>query len=183
MKIVGEGRGRLSFKQQQYLFSFDAVLKENKDWIFAAIIPLHGEEVLVLRSLDQTQIAQKSARSLEARIEQELALESKDEMAESFMQDLRSLNSFLLASELGHQRICHESSPEVYQCTFKESQFQLFVTDKDIRVKKITRSPYVLEVHAQNLTDSFFTKTSYHFYSREIGPELGSHLDLELFWK
>lgn len=45
---TGEGKGRLGINRQQYLFGFDALLKENNDWILALIFPFMAKKSLCL---------------------------------------------------------------------------------------------------------------------------------------
>lgn len=180
LPIYGEGRGRLSFEKQQYVFRYDAFVKEKRDWMFVATIPLHGEEILVLENLKDAIAPAGSGHALETRIREELAYKS---MAQDFMRDLRSMNRFLLALEFGLERVCSRLSSEQYECAIGADKFLIDVNDKEMRIKKSRSSKFTLQLLAQNLTDSIFTKTTYNFYSTEEGEVEGVVLNLELFWK
>src|SRR4051812_39014836 len=65
VKMTGEGRGRLTLGQSQYVFSVDSILKDDFDWILAVAIPLHGEEVMILPDLRKSQVANEETESFE----------------------------------------------------------------------------------------------------------------------
>lgn len=181
IKGEGEGKGRLGINQHQYLFGFDALLKENSDWLLAANIPLHGEEILLLADLKNENTSQ-SAESLERRIELGISdyLKSQKknpELARMFMQELRRLMRLVFAQKLGLDLKCTED-----ECKMGEVTYQVKATSKQISLKKSLNSDYEIEFIAMNLTDSIFKRSNIFLHSKNKTSTSPTLLSLELFW-
>jgi hypothetical protein len=185
VQMTGEGRGRLTLGQSQYVFSVDSILKEDFDWILAVTIPLHGEEVMILPDLRQSQIADEETESFEERIEKEfqrLKL-NKKLSSEQFLKELRTLIRFGLAKKLGLKRDCKAQQTE-FVCDLNGEKFTVNVTDKELNINKSLGEEKRLQLVAKNLTDSFFAQTDIRLYSDEAEfQKKASSFSLELFWK
>lgn len=185
VKMTGEGRGRLTLGQSQYVFSVDSVLNENFDWILAVAIPLHGEEVMILPDLRKSQIAGEETESFEERIEKEfqrLKLNNKL-TSQQFLKELRTLIRFGLAKKLGLNRNCKAQQME-FICELDGEKFVIEVTEKDFNINKSLGGQNKLQLVAKNLTDSFFDQTDIRLYSDEKDlVNKTSSFSLELFWK
>lgn len=185
VKMVGEGRGRLTLGQSQYVFSVDSVLNENFDWILAVAIPLHGEEVMILPDLRKSQISDEETESFEERIEKEfqrLKLNQKL-TSKQFLKELRSVIRFGLANKLGLKRDCKAQQTE-FVCELDGEKFVINVSDKEFNVNKSLANQNTLQLVAKNLTDSFFEQTELRLYSDEKDLlKKTSSFSLELFWK
>lgn len=183
--MTGEGRGRLTLGQSQYVFSVDSVLNENSDWILAVAIPLHGEEVMILPDLRKGQVVGEEIESFEERIEKEfqrLKLNNKL-TSQQFLKELRTLIRFGLAKKLGLNRNCKAQQME-FICELDGEKFTIVVTEKDFNVNKSLGGQNKLQLVAKNLTDSFFEQTDIRLYSGENDLQnKTSSFSLELFWK
>lgn len=177
----GEGKGRLGIGQNQYLFGFDSLLKENHDWLLAANIPLHGEEILLLPNL-KFDSAPKESQSLERRIEIGISdyLKSKKknpELARHFMVELRRLMRVVFAKKLNLDLKCTE-----VQCQMGEVIYQVKASSKQISLKKSLNDDYEIEFVAMNLTDSIFKRSNIFLHSKNKTSTSPTLLSLELFW-
>lgn len=185
VQMTGEGRGRLTLGQSQYVFSVDSILKEDFDWILAVTIPLHGEEVMILPDLRQSQIADEETESFEERIEKEfqrLKL-NKKLTSEQFLKELRTLIRFGLAKKLGLNRNCKAQQTE-FICDLDGEKFTVDVSNKELNINKSLGEEKRLQLVAKNLTDSFFAQTDIRLYSDEAEfQKKASSFSLELFWK
>lgn len=185
VKMTGEGRGRLTLGQSQYVFSVDSILNENFDWILAVTIPLHGEEVMILPDLRQSQISNDETESFEERIEKEfqrLKLNNKL-TSQQFLKELRTLIRFGLAKKLGLNRNCKAQQME-FVCELDGEKFVIEVTEKVFNINKSLGTQSKLQLVAKNLTDSFFEQTDIRLYSNEKDLQnKTSSFSLELFWK
>ncbi len=179
----GEGKGRLGINQNQYLFGFEAFLKDQKDWILAASIPLHGEEIIRLQNLKVAESDESYDEGLELRIERGLSeyLRSKKqspEVGHLFLKELRQLMRFVLHKKLGVKVICAES-----ECRMGESTYQVKVTGQQINLIKKLNSDYEIEYVASSLTDSIFKRSNIFLHSKNKSSSAPPLLSLELFWK
>lgn len=177
----GEGKGRLGINQNQYLFGFDALMKDNQDWILAANIPLHGEEILLLPDLKQ-ESASLSSQGLERRIELGISdyLKSKKQnpqMAKVFLLELRRLMRLVFAQRLGLALSCDQKL-----CRMGEVVYQVNASAKQISLKKDLNAEYEIEFTAMNLTDSIFKRTNIFLHSKNKSSAAPTLLSLELFW-
>jgi hypothetical protein len=173
VRLTGEGKGRLTLGQSQYVFSVDSVLKENFDWILAVTIPLHGEEVMILPNLKESQVPDDEIESFEERIETEfrrLKL-NKKMTSKQFLSELRSLIRFNLSPAWGQKRDCKAQQNDVI-CDYDGEKFVLNVTEKEFRITKLRSGEKGLQLIAKNLTESFFQKTDIRLDT----------FSLELFW-
>ncbi|MBA2404285.1 MAG: hypothetical protein H0V66_05900 [Bdellovibrionales bacterium] len=180
---IGEGKGRLGINQQQYLFSFDAVLKDNSDWILAANIPLHGEEVLMLKDLKQEEAPVVEGDGLELRIEQGISeyLKSKKqspEMARTFLLELRRIMRLVLHKKLGLEVACSQT-----ECRIGDAIYRVEASNKQLSLKKSLSEEYEIEFAAMNLTDSIFQRSNVFLHSKNKKSPTPILLSLELFWK
>lgn len=183
LKAVGEGRGRLGFEEQQHLFSFDAILKENTDWLLAVSIPLHGEEVLIFPNLKSSEMPSSTTNSLGSRIEQGISeyLKSKKQSSEltgKFLKELRSMIRLSLHRQLGIKVDCQPESCEMEGQTYKVSS-----TSKQLLIKKLISEDHRIELVGENLTESFFSKMSFSLHSEKPSDKPKAILSLELFWR
>jgi hypothetical protein len=182
LKGTGEGKGRLGINQHQYLFGFEAVLKENHDWILAANIPLHGEELLILRDLRKAKVADNEGESLEARIENGIAdyLKSQKKspkLAKLFLVELRQMMRLVLHKEIGEKVSCHHN-----ECKIGDSVYLVEAKSQQLSIKKILPSDFEIEYIAQNLTDSIFRRGNIFLHSKTSSQPREPLLSLELFW-
>lgn len=187
VKMTGEGRGRLTLGQSQYVFSVDSVLKEEDsfDWILAVAIPLHGEEVMILPDLRKSQIVDEETESFEERIEKEFQRLKLNEKltSQQFLKELRSLIRFGLAKKLGLVRDCKAQQME-FICELDGEKFVIEVMEKELNINKSLGPQNRIQLVAKNLTDSFFEQTDIRLYSNEKEMlKKTSSFSLELFWK
>lgn len=186
VRMTGEGRGRLTLGQSQYVFSVDSVLKEdNFDWILAVAIPLHGEEVMILPDLRKSQLIDEETESFEERIENEFQRLKLNEKltSQQFLKELRTLIRFGLAKKLGLVRDCKAQQME-FICSLDGDKFEIVVLDKELNINKSLGPQNRIQLVAKNLTDSFFTQTDIRLYSNEKEMvQKTSSFSLELFWK
>lgn len=174
--IVGEGRGRLTVEQKQNVFSFDALLREDRDWVFAATIPLHGEEAMILPAIREDAL-QESALQSDFELRLIHVLKSKKEWRISpleFKRRLRSLVRFLLAKQLNGQVACDSE-----MCQMGDATFATSIEKENFMIEEIDQKDFRLSAQGRNLTESFFTQTVISLYDLK-DEEIFS---LELFWK
>ncbi len=184
---TGEGKGRLGIGQHQYLFNFEAVLKENSDWLLAANIPLHGEEVLVLPNLTLAD-APETDQPLELRIERgikEYLIEQKQppQLAESFMFELRSLMRLIMHKKVGAKLNCETTSDGKHRCGLDKLGYEAVILKEQLTLKKMLGDAYRIEYVAQNLTESIFRRGSVFLHSQKASLDSAPLLSLELFWQ
>jgi hypothetical protein len=170
---TGEGKGRLGIGQQKYL---------NNDWILAANIPLHGEEVLRLQNLKTLNGEESDGDGLELRIEQGISSYLKSqkqspELAKTFLMELRNIMRLVLHKKLDLQAICTES-----ECRIGETIYQVEANSKQLSLKKSLSEDYEIELIAMNLTDSIFQRSSVFLHSKNKSSSSPTLLSLELFW-
>jgi hypothetical protein len=180
---TGEGKGRLGINRQQYLFGFDALLKENNDWILAANIPLHGEEVLMLRNLDKVSVEEDKVDGLEIRIQQGISdyLKSQKQsphLSKDFLLELRSIMRLILHKKLGLELSCTQK-----ECRIGEAIYQVEATSKQLSLKKSLSEDFEIEFTAMNLTESIFRRSNIYLHSKNKSSSTPTLLSLELFWK
>jgi hypothetical protein len=183
VKLTGEGRGRLTLGQSQYVFSVDSVLKENSDWILAVTIPLHGEEVMILPNLKDKESLDDQVESFEERISNEFKrLKLKHISSKEFLAELRSLIRFVLGPSWGQKRVCEMRQKEEI-CEMDGEKFSLTTTDKEFLVKKDVGEKNNLKLVGKNLTDSFFNQTDIILDSATSKTtSKDKAFSLELFW-
>jgi hypothetical protein len=179
VKVLGEGKGRLGFKQQSYVFNFDAVMKDSLDWLLAVEIPLHGEEVMILKDIKAEKDTASSVESFEARINDRIDPNLKNKV----LPELRSMIRFILAAKLGLPRFCTKTFESEFNCVVGKENFLVSLSDKSIRIKISSSGSLNLDLVAENLTDSFFSKTHFTFRSVTAPVSAPAPMTLELFWK
>lgn len=177
LRFLGEGKGRLGIKGQQYIFSFETLLNENADWILSASIPLHGEEIMSFKDLKQKK-SFEAEDSFEKRIEVMLGQELKDPSAGlELFSEMRQLMRFLVSDKLNLLRRC-EGAGRNYVCRLDEESFELILSDQKLTLSRTLASGKVLSLVAENPGEIFFGRTN--FYLVQSKNQLFS---LELFWK
>ncbi len=185
IKMTGEGRGRLSLGQTQYVFRIDGEINENSDWILAVTIPLHGEEVMILPNLRKAQVPYGVSESFEARIDREFhrSKTANRPSFQEFFKELRFLIRFAIAKKLALHSSC-ASSQTGFICELDGQKFQIEVSDREFTINKYMANKNKLQLVAKNLTNSFFQQTSIRLFSNEndIWKE-NSGFALEFFWK
>lgn len=184
VKILGQGTGRLSLGQRQFLFSVDSILKETSDWILAVTIPLHGEEVMIFPNLKQKHAEEEEMQSFEQRIQGEFHKVglTKVVTTEEFLNALRSLIRFNLSAELGMKRNCKAHQRGII-CEFDGEEFIVSTSDRELNINISLGNGRTLQLDAKNLTDSFFEETDIRLYSNEAdSTKKNSSFSLELFW-
>ena|SRR5690606_24763510 len=181
VRLTGEGRGRLGLDQNNYIFSYEALIKNGDDWLLAVSVPLHGEEVMLLTNLTSVQPDLSSPQSFEFRLQQEIDQRYWRQRlsGKQYVQELRSMIRFLLAKHLGLKRECRQNNSDIYMCEMDGSNFELRVEKGKLRVKKNISAEHQLELLAENLTESFFARTNFLLLSQK-GTSI---MSLELFWK
>jgi hypothetical protein len=185
VKLIGEGRGRLGLGQNQYVFSFDSILKDNFDWILAVQIPLHGEEVMILPDLKQEKLQKWQMHSFEERIKKDFLRLNLDKVLapQQFLEELRSLIRFHLSSSWGSKRNCKVQQSEFW-CEQDGQRYLVTTSEKELSIKKSLGQGKSLVLDARNLTESFFAQTDIRLYSNETNQlKKDSSFSLELFWK
>lgn len=178
VKLTGEGRGRLSLGQNQYVFGVDSVLNESRDWIMAVQIPLHGEEVMILPDLTKRRIKNEETESFEERIENEFRrLEIHKIMSgEEFLQEMRTVIRFVLTKDWGGKRDCAAHDQELV-CQLDGEKFVVSATDKEFIINKSLKKGVSLQIVGKNLTKPFFQRTDILLQSQNK-----SSFSMELFW-
>jgi hypothetical protein len=179
---TGEGKGRLGINRQQYLFSFDALLKENNDWLLAANIPLHGEEILVLPNLSSENELGSGHNDLGLRIEEGIRSYLKSQkqspaLAKTFLLELRTIMRLVLHKKLHLEIICAQKV-----CSLGDAVYQVEATSKQLSLKKSLSDEYEFEFAAMNLTNSIFRRSSIFLHSKNKQSAPSTLLSLELFW-
>lgn len=180
---TGEGKGRLGINRQQYLFSFDALLNENKDWILAANIPLHGEEVLKLQNLSEEKVEEAMKDGLEIRIQHGLSeyfnsQTKAPQLGKTFLLELRRIMRLVLHKKLNLEVFCTKT-----ECRIGEAIYQVEATSKQLSLKKSLSEDYEIEFIAMNLTGPIFQRNNVFLHSKNKSSPVPTLLSLELFWK
>lgn len=185
IKVTGEGRGRLGVGPQSYLFSYEAALKENTDWMLAVSVPLHGEEVMVLHEIKQKTVPEKGRESFELRIDHEIRqrLDLGKISGRDVTQELRKIIRFVIADQLFLEKKCDSAVPGFYECIMDGESFLVTLEHDAIKIKKNIRDTHYFELEGANLNNSFFQRTN--FYLRSVQGKVTSPalMSLELFWK
>ncbi len=184
VRLVGEGRGRLTLGGRQYVFGVDSVLRENHDWVMAVAIPLHGEEVMILPDLRAAVAEGEETESFEARIAEEfrnLGLDRSLSSAE-FMRELRGLVRFTAAPLWGSLRGCGPQKV-VSECQLDGQKYGIEARNQEFFIHRSIRPGVGLELVAKNLTESFFHQIDIRLYINRTQQETRPpEFSLELFW-
>lgn len=184
VQVTGEGKGRLTLGQNQYLFSVDSVLNETNDWILAVTIPLHGEEVMILKDMKKVRVDDDESESFEKRISAEINRLNLGQKisGEQFIREMRSLIRFHLSSKLGLKRNCSMQQSDLI-CELGIEKFRVNLKKDVLHVENISYEGSGLKLIAANLTGPIFTKTTITLSSEKPhSPSSKSALQLELFW-
>lgn len=185
VKINGEGRGRLTLKENQYLFGFESGLQDNHDWILAVQIPLHGEEMMVLSDLSKKEAADPTVDSFEARIDNDFKKLGLDKWltTQEFVNELRSLVRFKMAQNLNLKPSCQEKFDELI-CELDAKKFHLRAEEKEFFVLREMKRGAIVVLSGSILSKSSFERTDIRLYpTKENFLRKKSVLSLELFWK
>lgn len=176
VRVTGEGRGRLQTESSSHVFSFEAVLRDDADWILAVTVPLRGEETMVLPKLTEAEAPEESLESFEAHFKDRETL-----------WELRSLIRFVLATPLKLGRQCEPVGENRHNCFLstgdKQDPVEVEVAPDKIFIRKMGPGGRIMELTAQNLTDSFFTRSTFSLHSQKSHNSSAPLLSLELFWK
>lgn len=183
--LSGEGRGRLTINQNQYVFGIESLLKDNHDWILGVSIPFHGEETMIFSDLKRPEGSEMDDGSFEERIRRDFrGLElSNSFTATQLLKEIRSLVRFRLSPLWGQKRSCL-SQQKALLCKLDGEEFIVEVEENEIMVIKLLPENRRLHLVGKNLTNSFFTQTDIRLYSNEdFSKKKKSLFSLELFWK
>lgn len=177
----GEGKGRLGLGQHQYLFSFESLIKDDQDWVLAASIPLHGEEILILKKIREKNDSSREYGAFELRMvrgirEFLMSQKKSPDLADKFLQEFRSIIRLMLHQRLGIKVECET------QCRFEDELYEIELTKSHLSLKKEILKDYQIELRESNLTGSIFKRTSVFFSLKNSAPMNQPLLSLELFW-
>lgn len=175
VKVTGEGKGRLHIRERQYLFGVESVLKDDRNWIMAVSIPLHGEEALIFPDLKDGSAEDPAMESFARRIDAGIRenFKGSELTGKDFLVALRKTVRLLLAHKLGLQVSCTENV-----CKLDDEEFLIEREEKAIRIMT-SFSGHKLVTTASNLTGPFFLHTQFRVTSPQVKQDL---LSLELFW-
>jgi hypothetical protein len=185
IQVTGEGRGRLGVGPQNYLFSYEAVLKENTDWMLAVSVPLHGEEVMVLHEIKQKISPEQERESFELRIDHEIhqRLNLGKISGRDVTQELRKIIRFVIAEQLSLEKECESAVPGFYECKMEGESFLITLERDTINIKKNIRDTHYFELEGENLSNSSFQRTNFYLRSVQGKVKAPALMSLELFWK
>lgn len=175
INLEGEGRGRLGYYDQNYLFRFESVFKE-KSWLLNLTIPMHGQEVLVFEDLDEKE-STGQMQSLEMQIDREIKKQTKIKALEkeNIISHLRSLVRFAQAGRLGLKTSCEGS-----KCLLDKEEFIVTPISDGIRIQKYINEHYFVEFGAMYLAGEHYSRTNFYLKKDQSKENLFS---LELFWQ
>ena len=173
IQLAGEGRGRIGYLDQSYLFRFESAFKKD-NWLLSLTIPMHGQEVLVFEDLAQPQ-SSGEMQSLEVQIDQEIKKQSKLENLknENIVVHLRSVIRFIKAQELGLETQCDKD-----KCFLGKEEFIIQVLNDGVQIKKIINPEYFIEFTALYLEKEFYSRVN--FYLKKVKSK-ENFFSLELF--
>ncbi len=180
LPMSGEGRGRVGIKSQQYIFSFDAMV-EDKNWILSATIPLHGEELMIFRDLDRPEISE-SGESFERRIEAQFNQDVDSKTSgKVLVSEWRQLIRFLLAPQIGLNRVCEKSGADE-RCKIREEGDRFYTvkksSEKKLVIQRDLSSGESISLEGENFDSGSFKRMNFSFLR-----EREKLFSLELFWK
>jgi hypothetical protein len=184
VKLVGEGKGRLTIGNGQYVFGVESILNEKYDWIMAISIPLHGEETLILPDLKFKSSESSAIGPLEIRIKREFIKSGFDKIlpADLLSKELRAIIRFNLVSLLGEKRLCKDQIDK-FVCQFDGDEFHVIIKDKEIFINRSIENRGVIQLTASNFSGSFFDRTEIsYFLTPEDRLRNNTPFRLELFW-
>lgn len=175
INLEGEGRGRIGYVDQNYLFRFESAFRE-KNWLLNLTVPMHGEELLVFEELDKN-VSNKKMQSLELQIDQSVKRQTKlDKLQDvNVVSHLRSLVRFAQAEKLGLDINCHS-----YKCYLDEEEFLVTPISDGVEIRKYVKDNYYVELAAVYLEKNYYSRTNFFLKKEESKENLFS---LELFWK
>jgi hypothetical protein len=184
IQILGEGRGRIALDRGEYVFSYESLMRDQ-DWLMAVNIPLRGEELMVLRNIKEESAPSDEVESFEERLKHEIDSNRKNNSVtgEEYVRELRSLVRFVLAPSLGLQRRCEEEKDILHRCFVGKQDYLVEIKKDQVLVRRRISSTQTMELIAENLTDSFFTRTGFSLHSQNGSPNSLGQMSLQLFWK
>lgn len=183
LSAEGEGKGRLGLGSNQYLFSFDAVLKQNSDWLLAASFPLHGEEILIFKNLKNDGAFKAEAPGeFEIRMEEGIkdflkSQKKSPKVARAFILELRNMMRFVLHKKLGLNISCDEKN-----CSMGDYVYQVEVSSNEFSLTRSVLNDYEMKLIAVNLTGPIFKRMNIHLLPKAGLQSTKNLLSLELFW-
>jgi hypothetical protein len=184
IKVTGEGKGRISTPQGQHLFSCDAILKEDHTWILSIMIPLQGEELMILPQLEKKIPSDQTMDKFEWRIGEELKKVDIHHKLKpnQVIQGIHSMLRFVLGRELKLPRDCFIDN-NVYLCDLENEKFIIEKKETSALISYELNEDYKMVLVAENLTNSFFGRTSFYVISKTKNYKFDSIIALEFFWK
>ncbi len=183
IKVTGEGKGRISTPRGQHLFSCDAILKEDHTWMLSIMIPLQGEELMILPQLEKKIPSDKTMDKFEWRIEEELKKVDIHHKLKPFqvIQGIHSMLRFVLGRELKLTRDCFVEN-NVNRCDLENEKFIIEKKETSMQIGYELNADYDILLVAENLTNSFFGRTSFYVISKNKNYKFDSVIALEFFW-
>ncbi len=170
--------------KNQYVFSFESVLNENKDWILAVMIPLQGEEVMILPDLSKIDVQGDEIESLEERIGKEFQELKLNQIltARELLRELRSLVRFALTKDWGGAMNC-QARQSLMICYQDQQEFLVLTSGGNLIIKKSLAGGRGLQLVAKSLTESIFKKIDILFLdSAPSAPDSPKTFLMEFFW-
>jgi len=183
IKVTGEGKGRMSTPRGQHLFSCDAILKDDHAWILSIVIPLRGEELMILPQLEKKNPNDQTMEKFEWRIGEELKkVDIHHKLKPSqVIHGIHSMLRLVLGRELKLSRDCFVDN-NVNQCDLENEKFIIEKKETSIHISYDLSENYKIVLVAENLTNSFFRRTSFYVISKHQNYKFDSIIALEFFW-
>lgn len=175
INLEGEGRGRIGYVDQSYLFRFESIFKES-DWLLNLTVPMHGQELLVFEDLfDKT--SNKEMQSLELQIDQSIKKQTKliELQDVNVVSHLRSLVRFAQAQKLGLPFSCQNS-----QCFLDGEEFLVSPISDGVEIRKYINKEYYVEFSALYREQDAYSRSNFFLKKEKSKVNLFS---LELFWQ
>jgi len=175
INLEGEGRGRIGYVDQNYLFRFESVF-QDKRWLLNLTVPMHGEELLIFEELDK-KISNGKMQSLEQQIDRSVKKQTnlRELQDVNVISHLRSLVRFAQAHKLGLSVICQN-----HKCYLDEEEFLVTPISDGVELRKYIKDNYYVELAALYLEKNYYSRTNFFLKKEKSKKNLFS---LELFWK
>jgi hypothetical protein len=191
VRMQGEGKARLEVGAESWVFSYEAILKEQ-DWLMAIQIPARGEEVLAFPGLNQVQPSiVPDAADFRWRIVQALREASEEkrlafpQLGQEFVAKMHWLLRWVHATELGLKRDCIAVPQDnAWQCSWDDvrSRWQWWSRKQELVAEIEIRPGWRMRATFRNLTDSVFKRVTYEII-RETSSGESTELRQEFFFR
>lgn len=168
VSMEGEGRARLEVGTESWVFSFDAIVKEN-DWIAAISIPLHGEEVFSFPGLHRP-IPGSVAGKDDFRWQIEAALEAASrerklnysELGSDFALHFHHLLRWVHGEKWGLKKSCAAKDETAWSCRWDglNSSWTWNPQKEEFTGDFILKTSWIMRVVFKNLTDQQFKRVT-----------------------